>query len=211
MRGATLAGIEELLCVIRFQSTHPMRGATGVEGKGLPHERISIHAPHAGCDRPPFRPQPRAYNFNPRTPCGVRRQGGCGELDPVYFNPRTPCGVRLVLNMETGALTAFQSTHPMRGATSSTSMPFASNSISIHAPHAGCDIPARQPVPESPYFNPRTPCGVRRGEDLALYLSGQISIHAPHAGCDAPGPGSCLYRAHFNPRTPCGVRPRCSP
>ncbi len=36
-------------------------------------------------------------------------------------------------------LVVFQSTHPMRGATSSTGRDRHDVTISIHAPHAGCD------------------------------------------------------------------------
>ena len=78
-----------------FQSTHPLRGATMDHNKEESLCTISIHAPLAGCDysvgfRLKFLP-----NFNPRTPCGVRRIHNqlCTEKD--YFNPRTPCGVRL--------------------------------------------------------------------------------------------------------------------
>ena len=79
-----------------FQSTHPMRGATltfdPVTGVGVisihaPHAGcdryvhqtallklfISIHAPHAGCDSVKLRTLMCPLNFNPRTPCGVRR------------------------------------------------------------------------------------------------------------------------------------------
>ena len=79
----------------RFQSTHPLRGAT-LRGKLRDHP---------------------VGDFNPRTPCGVRlfdlkREGyaikfqsthplrgatfGFPTLmrERLYFNPRTPCGVR---------------------------------------------------------------------------------------------------------------------
>ena len=126
----------------------------------------------------------------------------------------------------------FQSTHPLRGATSNFDR---CRSLWI-------------------YFNPRTPCGVRpfglsvvnttnlfqsthplRGatsfKDLSS-LKTEISIHAPLAGCDlgqveridarhpaisihAPLAGcdvsflNCYLRiTYFNPRTPCGVRQR---
>ena len=36
--------------VLPFQSTHPMRGATGGHGSSWNAQLISIHAPHAGCD-----------------------------------------------------------------------------------------------------------------------------------------------------------------
>ena len=57
------------------------------------------------------------------------------------------------------------------------------NSISIHAPLAGCDDCARPITASQSYFNPRTPCGVR-----PLYYN--ITI----------------IQINFNPRTPCGVR-----
>ena len=33
-------------------------------------------------------------DFNPRTPCGVRRNPKGNSTAGIYFNPRTPCGVR---------------------------------------------------------------------------------------------------------------------
>ena len=79
----------------KFQSTHPLRGATGRQALARAHLHISIHAPLAGCD---IGLMPCSYiscNFNPRTPCGVRRLPR-----PVCLQCRP-----------------FQSTHPLRGAT----------------------------------------------------------------------------------------------
>ena len=94
----------------------------------------------------------------------------------------------------------------MRGATIDFVTRFARNWISIHAPLAGCDCPRRSGVHHRGYFNPRTPCGVRRRSKptrptLANFnprtpcgvrrhgfeiigQQGGISIHAPLAGCD---------------------------
>ena len=168
----------------RFQSTHPMRGATGTVRAALFPSCISIHAPHAGCDVPRLDLRhlvgisihaPHAgcdedlehilkivKDFNPRTPCGVRP-----HLSPLFDRERTfqsthpmrgatrgiACGIYLP--------TRFQSTHPMRGATIDEVCSKRILSISIHAPHAGCD----------PYFS-------------AYATVIFISIHAPHAGCD---------------------------
>ena len=83
------------------------------------------------------------------------------------------------------ASTTFQSTHPMRGATKHALCTSGFTTISIHAPLAGCDEatgngtgwfalfqsthplrgatrPPCLPCPAARYFNPRTPCGVRR-------------------------------------------------
>ena len=59
-------------------------------------------------------------HFNPRTPCGVRQPAPFGIGVSLYFNPRTPCGVRLPIRRKTCWTNAFQSTHPLRGATAKT-------------------------------------------------------------------------------------------
>ena len=101
---------------------------------------------------------------------------------------------------------AFQSTHPLRGATRVVDCAGLLNR----------------------YFNPRTPCGVRPGCGSSGTRSRrfqsthplrgatgvcrnvvdifQISIHAPPAGCDPRSRAPGIPRTNFNPRTPCGVR-----
>ena len=78
-----------------FQSTHPLRGATGPLHLLEHFVCISIHAPLAGCDS--------------RSVCQ------CFAVDD--FNPRTPCGVRLCVSSRAPSRGSFQSTHPLRGAT----------------------------------------------------------------------------------------------
>ena len=171
--------------VSRFQSTHPIRGATPSDRTGMMVER----------------------NFNPRTPYGVRLDD---VVDHVYkfkfqsthpirgattptstsspgktnFNPRTPYGVR-----------------PQQADLQRRVYP-----ISIHAPHTGCDRRSTTPCSPPANFNPRTPYGVRRadapGPDVTEVFQSthpirgatgrhhhqghrvEISIHAPHTGCD---------------------------
>ena len=57
----------------RFQSTHPLRGATKYDDRRFKRMLISIHAPLAGCDLERQQLPDQTQNFNPRTPCGVRR------------------------------------------------------------------------------------------------------------------------------------------
>ena len=186
MRGATTALAAEYAEKRGFQSTHPMRGAT------FPSNRKVC----------PYR------DFNPRTPCGVRRfppQVGDFRALIAIHAPHAGCDMSSKRSFQVGDI--FQSTHPMRGATAS-------------------------PVPRdlrTSHFNPRTPCGVRRHARLHRPHRSDISIHAPHAGCDEVilGPDEANYlfqsthpmrgatrnismeaffHANFNPRTPCGVR-----
>ena len=79
-----------------FQSTRPMRGATSLDSCG------------SSC---------RRY-FNPRAPCGARREGRTYTRRRCHFNPRAPCGARLAVRVVDGVVVGFQSTRPMRGATS---------------------------------------------------------------------------------------------
>ena len=137
-----IIAVQRALFETEFQSTHPVRGATRVEKSGFRTKKISIHAPRAGCDGS------LAYFIS--------------DL-PIYFNPRTPCGVRPPYTAQKIRAAAFQSTHPMRGATGRNS----------------CTL-----LKKRDYFNPRTPCGVRHDLQSAILCECAISIHAPHAGCD---------------------------
>ena len=127
----------------RFQSTHPLRGATAHTPPIRRPYYISIHAPLAGCD--------------------ARRAAAACRLD--HFNPRTPCGVRLPGRGAVRARRRFQSTHPLRGATMPAVTEAIGALISIHAPLAGCDARGFGHHEAVHDFNPRTPCGVRPGQE----------------------------------------------
>ena len=126
----------------RFQSTLPMRGATlfllpfglGIkyfnprspcgERRGVSFPRsnipvISIHAPHAGSDVENSIRSSLPSDFNPRSPCGERRLHDLPPSHSHNFNPRSPCGERRGNPPGRIAERRFQSTLPMRGATTS--------------------------------------------------------------------------------------------
>ena len=105
---------------IIFQSTLPMRGATG--------------SPHG------FRRY--SPDFNPRSPCGERLMHHSIALNALNFNPRSPCGERHYKEGQYAGHNIFQSTLPMRGATCRRPLSAAQRKISIHAPHAGSDTVA---------------------------------------------------------------------
>ena len=99
------------------------------------------------------------------------------------FNPRAPCGARRLRSRSASTFCLFQSTRPMRGATTRAPLPLQACHVSIHAPHAGRDDRLSS---------------TRREE--------KVSIHAPHAGRDLL---STIYGSglsSFNPRAPCGAR-----
>ena len=168
-------------------------------------------------------------DFNPRTPCGVRPQDGDDFKIFEHFNPRTPCGVRQNVSAKPKQAKTFQSTHPMRGATVPMGNKNKDGAISIHAPHAGCDLGTVAESKKQRRFQSTHPMrGATVGRrffyvDVKKFQSTHpmrgatfedefgdyryvISIHAPHAGCDAETERNGGRVLHFNPRTPCGVR-----
>ena len=162
-----------------------MRGATLRNGAENTPRKISIHAPLAGCDLLQRRCSSQPCHFNPRTPCGVRRRRR------THLLRRTRISIHA----------------PLAGCDYKVLSALSARFISIHAPLAGCDHASERYLPARPYFNPRTPCGVRLAKRITRNLDSKISIHAPLAGCDRWTTTSATTTTHFNPRTPCGVRP----
>ncbi len=146
-----------------FQSTRPLRGATAPPPRPTGLTGISIHAPLAGRDGSP--------SLIPST--------------SINFNPRAPCGARLKAAHSRYTHNAFQSTRPLRGATSPLSCRYVSVIFQSTRPLRG----ATGRVSARPvflfHFNPRAPCGARP------YVSPWL-----------------FYSTYFNPRAPCGARPR---
>ena len=105
----------------------------------------------------------------------------------------------------------FQSTHPLRGATLDGHSDGRGLGISIHAPLAGCDGDRGAYSFGGIHFNPRTPCGVRHGRGLrALCVPSRFQSTHPLRGATPPSLFHLRRRKDFNPRTPCGVRPIAS-
>ncbi len=147
---------------LRFQSTLPVRGATKRLPGQLRRRGISIHAPRAGSDTP------------------WRSHGASGKIS--IHAPRAGSDT---LSLTAGdRVKVFQSTLPVRGATRAEAKKLAAQYISIHAPRAGSDEHTRRAKSGLCDFNPRSPCGERRG----LYG------------------GDWQRDDYFNPRSPCGER-----
>ena len=138
--GARLEALGNLGIKVLFQSTRPVRGATGSLLFFFSGNGISIHAPRAGRDLFTIMIIRLYQDFNPRAPCGARPacdrdqdqhqqfqstrpvRGATAILSgsscvKVDFNPRAPCGARLPQTMAGMSPAIFQSTRPVRGAT----------------------------------------------------------------------------------------------
>ena len=125
---------------VPFQSTRPLRGATGIAGQALLAIAISIHAPLAGRDDCTAPRLYIIYIFQSTRPLRGATQAirGCDQWTQISihaplagrdtqqqakrhlsqnFNPRAPCGARHYLCGDRDGGRGFQSTRPLRGAT----------------------------------------------------------------------------------------------
>ena len=100
-----------------FQSTHPLRDATGGGYTNLTILDISIHAPLTGCDGFTKRSMSKCAYFNPRTPYGMR-------LNPFIVRQQ-----RATISIHA----------PLTGCDIVCSIYQFCSDISIHAPLTGCD------------------------------------------------------------------------
>ena len=170
--------------------------------------------PRAPCGARPSaaRRWPPWIYFNPRAPCGARPAGPQGPKGDTgisihaplagrdfpalysirqcfYFNPRAPCGARLPWSNSFQRWLKFQSTRPLRGATSFPNLQSVSLLISIHAPLAGRDLSLCSGITLRPLFQSTRPL---RGATLT---DGAV----------------ITLDLHFNPRAPCGARRKIVP
>ena len=163
MRGATKP--QKLLGGKYIISIHaPLAGCDPTTTRAsLQAMMISIHAPLAGCDWLRMLCRLPMQDFNPRTPCGVRPHPREALFNRLLFQSTHPLrGATSRMWHIFPRAGKFQSTHPLRGATIKSAMRYTYTSISIHAPLAGCDCSLSPSALATSDFNPRTPCGVRR-------------------------------------------------
>ena len=150
-----------------FQSTLPVRGATQRQKNRWELFYISIHAPRAGSDDEPRAGRGVPRDFNPRSPCGERREFGqyatAASQQISIHAPRA--GSDYAAGDYRYNAPGFQSTLPVRGATEKKQNLLGVLYISIHAPRAGSDVM----------------------EQIFIPRRAKISIHAPRAGSDGIG------------------------
>ena len=137
--GVRLEEASRRLVDIKFQFTHPGRGATPAVGANVVNEMVSIHAPREGCDRRwTIQVPPGAVSIHaPREGCDVLSLPSL--CTPFGFNSRTPGGVRPQSHSRAYLRDEFQFTHPGRGATGRRGQGRDEDHVSIHAPREGCD------------------------------------------------------------------------
>ena len=150
----------------------------------------------AGCDRAARASSCPATYFNPRTPCGVRPCANPPESTQEQFQSTHPLrGATSAFRTQQSSDFGFQSTHPLQGATAQNRPHSPRFRISIHAPLAGCDHALALNRGLRSYFNPRTPCGVRLITRLGV---GQhTGFQSTHPLRGATGDIVQLFAEHF--------------
>ena len=185
LAGSDLAVDRQGPAIFEFQSTLPLRGATQPRKYMTNLFLISIHTPLAGSDNTKITATTSMTNFNPHSPCGERRCGivltltpmnyfnphsPCGErrcgivltLTPMnYFNPHSPCGERPTSPACSLISTKFQSTLPLRGATTFPHDSTQSRRFQSTLPLRGATAGRCRVRWIRCYFNPHSPCGER--------------------------------------------------
>ena len=144
-----------------FQSTHPVRGATQILRIFVGRQTISIHAPREGCDN-----LPKTCNewflisiHAPREGCD---SGSPHIVTPVAFQSTHPVRGATRPQRTAPHRRPFQSTHPVRGAT-----------VKIVLETLNQLFQSTHPVRGATVFH------------VECFVALVISIHAPREGCDS--------------------------
>ena len=162
----------------------PCTGSDTLCRRKITSIRISIHAPCTGSDPAARLPLPLCCHFNPRSLYGERLLSLLIAL-PVFI---------------------FQSTLPVRGATSPYSVEKRIISISIHAPCTGSDPIATRRVSPYLYFNPRSLYGERLGTTGQKAEETPFQSTLPVRGATLADVRVNVHGGDFNPRSLYGER-----
>ena len=214
-----------------FQSTLPVRGATQRQKNRWELFYISIHAPRAGSDDEPRAGRGVPRDFNPRSPCGERREfgqyataasqqisihapraGSDGEKakpfgGALYFNPRSPCGERRNgADIYTAPRQNFNPRSPCGERRYRAKVTVGKDIFQSTLPVRGATRRCTKKQCIASKFQSTLPVrGATMDRRGAACISG-ISIHAPRAGSDFYGRRRGCDPLNFNPRSPCGER-----
>ena len=169
-------------------------------------EHFNPRAP-CGARRQPLPLMPLMYYFNPRAPCGARRQRGQLDYHGRGFQPTRPLRGATSEDVVYHASRLFQPTRPLRGATSCARLRGHNRlTISTHAPLAGRDVWPKIESATAKAFQPTRPL---RG--ATIYPQGTIPRQAfqptrPLRGATRVFGLLDALSSYFNPRAPCGAR-----
>ena len=204
LRGATTSFVMSTT-ISRAISTHaPLAGRDGVVAHIAESPAISTHAPLAGRDAAASSLLPFFFDFNPRAPCGARRQALPRVLGGEGFQPTRPLRGATPGRARSGSRKCqFQPTRPLRGATARHGVPQQGpEEISTHAPLAGRDSGRKSSRPRRKHFNPRAPCGARRAKKERPDGGTSFQPTRPLRGATCTVRAICKATGKFQPTRP---------
>ena len=189
-----------------FQSTRPLRGATGMDSQTT-QERSGFQStrPLRGATHPGTRLLSPGV-FQSTRPLRGATSLLLGFAEQLPFQSTRPLrGATLVL---CGGIEQwlFQSTRPLRGATINADPYRLDDAISIHAPLAGRDHDRGYAPIYARQFQSTRPLRGATKHHPDVGRRRLISIHAPLAGRDLWAGSQTRSQSDFNPRAPCGAR-----
>ena len=166
---------------------HPTWGTTAIcRPDEMGRADVSIHAPLAGRDRMRKDLCKSGFHFNPRAPCGARRDRHLAITICATFQSTRPLrGATVKVMVGQYDTMAFQPTRPLRGATGGGGGLYPG--LRHFNPRAPCGArlaPLLSRYYICTHFNPRAPCGARPWSYPYSIQYRLISTHAPLAGRD---------------------------
>ena len=144
-----------------FQSTRPLRGATGISTPSSVSTSFQSTRPLRGATfafGPSLR---RPWNFNPRAPCGARPQTSAASWRLLVISIHAPLAGRDFRYRNKKSPLQISIHAPLAGRDVLPNCDLLSLRISIHAPLAGRDDHGKRLTAQVANFNPRAPCGAR--------------------------------------------------
>ena len=144
-----------------FQSTRPVRGATGDYTVRVDDSVFQSTRPVRGATTlDNLNGYPVIFQSTRPVRGATTRTGAWPSAMTISIH--APRAGRDACTQRMGPFSAiFQSTRPVRGATPSAQVRTHQTEISIHAPRAGRDTASPSPSTSPSHFNPRAPCGAR--------------------------------------------------
>ena len=192
----------------RFQSTHPLRGATCSRLYFFTFVLFQSTHPLRGATVKSCCTQSITRSFQSTRPLrGATKRATTAKKKVVKFQSTRPLrGATVFAELERN-MTSISIHAPLAGRDGTpTEDDDATTKISIHAPLAGRDLHARGPRPDLQNFNPRAPCGARRLSNTAKYPSMIFQSTRPLRGATRMQAWPRTAEGDFNPRAPCGAR-----
>ena len=167
-----------------FQSARPVWGAT--VSHGLNRAQVS--------------------GFNPRAPCGARRNRRPALAILQEFQSARPVWGATLAPWVLASVYRFQSARPVWGATLIEMAEHVDRFVSIRAPRVGRDQTLPLGSRDMLAFQSARPVWGATGAALFAREREHVSIRAPRVGRDPPCVSTARQADRFNPRAPCGAR-----